>query len=125
MLYISIANKCPFVEQNQDSHDSLVSKILNYAMENFNKPLTLDVLSKEFGFARETLSRILNKFLGESWNSYVNRLRVYKARTLLHNNPDKSIAEIINECGFNSPNTFYRAYMREFGNTPRLTIHTN
>ena len=119
MLYIAIANKYDFIEQKKDSHDFLVSKILNYATDNFNTPLTLDVLSKEFGYARETLSRILNRFLGESWNSYVNRLRAYKAQNLLYQNPDKSISEIIYACGFNSPNTFYRAYMREFGIPPR------
>ena len=124
MLYISIANQCDFVEQKQDAHDALVSKVLNYATENYNKPLTLDVLSKEFGYARETLSRVLNKFLGESWNSYVNRLRAYKAQNLLYNNPNKSILEILYECGFNSPNTFYRAYTREFGVTPRINFTT-
>ena len=120
MLYLSIANQCDFVEQRQDTHDALVSKVLNYATENYNKPLTLDVLSKEFGYARETLSRILNKFLGESWNSYVNRIRAYKAQNILYYNPNKSISEILYECGFNSPNTFYRAFIREFGIHPRV-----
>ena len=125
ILYISISNRCSFIEQAQDTHDSLVSNILNYAQEHYNTPLTLDVLSKEFGYARETLSRILNRFLGESWNSYINRLRAYKAQNLLHENPNKSVLEIIYECGFNSPNTFYRAYTREFGITPRINSHEN
>ena len=121
ILYNAIADKAPFIERQKDSHDFLVSEILNYAADNFNKPLTLDVLSKEFGYARETLSRILHRFLGESWNSYVNRLRVYGAQRLIHENPNTSILEIAYECGFNSPNTFYRAYSREFGFSPRTT----
>ena len=121
ILYIAISEQYDFIEQKKDSHDFLVSKILNYATDNFNTPLTLDVLSKEFGYARETISRILHRFLGESWNSYVNRLRVYNVQRLLHNHPDKSVSEVLYACGFNSPNTFYRAYMREFGIPPRNT----
>lgn len=125
ILYNSIADEYAFVEKQKDSHDFLVSEILNYASDNFNKPLTLDVLSKRFGYARETLSRILHKFLGESWNSYVNRLRVYGAQRLMHQNPNTSVLEIAYECGFNSPNTFYRAYSREFGFSPRTTPGLN
>lgn len=121
LLYVAIADKNEFVERQKDSHDSLISDILNYAQENYEKPLTLDVLSKQFGYARETLSRLLHRFLGESWNSYVNRMRVYKAQQLMQQSPRQSISEIIYKCGFNSPNTFYRAYMREFGVTPRIT----
>lgn len=122
ILYNAIAEDYPFVERQKDSHDYLVSEILNYATDNFNKTLTLDVLSKHFGYARETLSRILHKFLGESWNSYVNRLRVYSAQRMMHDNPTMSILDIAFECGFNSPNTFYRSYSREFGNTPRVFL---
>ncbi len=121
ILYNAIADKYNFVERQKDSHDYLVSEILNYAADNFNKSLTLDVLSKKFGYARETLSRMLHKFLGESWNSYVNRLRVYRAQRMMHENPTLSILEIAFECGFNSSNTFYRAYAREFGYSPRTT----
>ena len=120
-LYMLIADEYPFVERKKDAHDFLVSEILNYAGDNFNSPLTLDVLSQKFGYARETLSRILHRFLGESWNSYVNRLRVYGAQRLMHYNPNKPVLEIAYECGFNSPNTFYRAYLREFGYPPRAT----
>ena len=68
---------------------------------------------------------ILNKFLGESWNSYVNRIRAYKAQNILYYNPNKSISEILYECGFNSPNTFYRAFIREFGIHPRVYAPKN
>ena len=121
ILYNVIAENHPFVERKKDSHDYLVWEILNFADNNFNKNLTLDVLSTEFGYARETLSRILHKFLGESWNSYVNRLRVYRAQRMMHEDPTTSILEIAYECGFNSPNTFYRSYAREFGFSPRST----
>lgn len=121
MLYNLIASKNSFVSRQQDNQAALIVNILNYAEKNFKNALTLDVLSKQFGYARETISRILHQYLQESWNSYVNRLRVYHVQQILAKSPSSSIIDIAFNCGFNSSNTFYRAYLREFGIPPKRT----
>ena len=119
ILYACIAANQPFVESHDDGQQSLVCEILKFANENLSSTLSLEVLSKRFGYARESLSRLLHKHLSESWNSYVNRLRVRLADSLLKEE-NRTVLDVAYACGFNSPNTFYRAYLKEFGTPPRL-----
>ncbi len=114
-----IASKNLFVKRKTDLKGELVCDVLSYASENFSANLTLDELSKKFGYAKESLSRILHKHLNETWNSYLNRLRVNRADEMLKENPNESVYSIAFACGFNSANTFYRAYEKEFGYAPR------
>lgn len=102
-----------------DKKNSLVCDILRYAEENPQADLSLLSIANRFGYSHEYLSRILHKYLMEHWNAYVNRLRVRHADTLLKTNTDRSVLDVAYECGFDSPNTFYRAYKKEFGKTPK------
>lgn len=119
ILYAKVASSIDFIPKKTEKQGELVCEILRFANENYNKTLSLDILSKQFGYAKESLSRILHKHLSESWNSYVNRLRVQHANRILVKNPNKTVLEVAYDCGFNSPNTFYRAYQDEFGHPPR------
>ena len=119
VLYFTISSEYAFVPRIMTSQTNLVCEILKYASENYESPLTLDVLSKKFCYSKDTLSRILNKHLLESWNTYINRLRVLQANRILLEYPEKTVLEVAHSCGFNSANTFYRTYLKEFGYPPR------
>lgn len=119
ILISAIAEKVGLVERIRNTQSQTVCEILKYASNNLEKPLTLDVLSKEFGYSREHISRLLNKYLPENWNTCINRLRVKKAYVLLKDNPDANVLDIALDCGFESANTFYRAYKKEFGVSPK------
>jgi AraC-like DNA-binding protein len=41
---------------------------------------------------------------------YLNRYRIEKISRMRRQNPRLSLLEIAEMCGFESPNTFYRAY---------------
>lgn len=115
----TIAGTAGTVVRKDDKQESLVCEILRYVQGNLTSDLSLAELSLQFGYSREHLSRILHRYLNENWNEYVNRLRVEKAEGLLRERGDKNVLEILLECGFNSPNTFYRAYKKEFTDSPR------
>jgi YesN/AraC family two-component response regulator len=119
ILFYNIAANHTFVSKKMATQSNLVCEILKYATENYEQPMSLDVLSKRFCYAKESLSRILHKHLSESWSTYINRLRVLQANRILLDHPEKSVLEVAYSCGFNSPNTFYRTYLKEFGYPPR------
>lgn len=119
IIYTLIACKNQFIYSIPNKQSSLVCEILQYANEHLFSDLSLSVLSKQFGYSREVISRILHKHLLESWNTYINRLRVQRADTLLKEKQNSTVLYIAFSCGFNSPNTFYGAYMKEFGKAPR------
>lgn len=125
LLLAEISNQTPFTAQKQNKETILICEILRYAENNLTENLSLINLAKKFGYSHEHLSRLLHTHLFESWNSYVNRLRVRKAHNLLSgkNLNQTSVLQIAYDCGFNSSNTFYRAYKKEFGVSPCKNIN--
>ena len=119
ILLGEIAKNTPFVSRERNKQDELLCNLLLYAEQHLNENLSLAVLAKEFGYSREHLSRLLHRYLLENWNQYVNRLRARDADALLRKNSSKNVLDIALACGFDSANTFYRAYKKEFGCPPR------
>ncbi len=118
ILLSFLAETVSLEEHRQDRLSAFVCNVLRYAEANIGEDLSLSALSSRFGYSREHLSRILHKYLTESWSSYVNRLRVKRADALLKEKCGENVLKIAYECGFDSPNTFYRAYKKEFGFPP-------
>lgn len=119
ILLAEIADKTEFVERKTDRQSAIVCDILQYAERHMEEDLSLARLSSLYGFSREHLSRLLHKHLTENWNSYVGRLRARRVHELLREQGGGSVLEAAFACGFESPNTFYRAYKREYGKPPR------
>ncbi len=119
ILLSEIAENVPFVPAKTDKQEALACELLRYAEEHLTGDLSLRTVAKEFGYSHEHLSRVLHKYLPAPWNVYVNRLRARHAHFLMKKYPDRSVLDILYSCGFDSPNTFYRAYKKEFGRKPR------
>lgn len=119
VLLGAIAEKTRFVPRKVMSQNSLVCDILTYASSNLSGDLSLIALSNVFHYSKEHLSRLLGRYITEGWNNYVNRLRVRKTDLLIKSQTKMSVLECAFACGFESSNTFYRAYKKEFGVSPR------
>lgn len=119
ILLGELAECVPFVSRKKDRQSALVCNVLQYAEDHFRENLSLSSVARVTGYSQEHLSRMLHGYLSENWTAYVNRLRVRRAETLLKNDPTLSVLDAAFSCGFDSPNTFYRAYKREFGKKPR------
>ncbi|MBQ4269757.1 MAG: AraC family transcriptional regulator [Clostridia bacterium] len=119
ILIAEIAKNNSFIPRAEVGQTALVCKILQYAETHLFEDVRLVTLSKVFGYSHEHLSRVLHAHLRESWNAYVGRLRARKARGMLKSSPEKTVLQIAFDCGFDSANTFYRAYKKEFGVPPK------
>jgi AraC-like DNA-binding protein len=64
------------------------------------------------------LSQTINRRAGESFSEFINRHRVDAAKGLL-NDPEKPIAMITFDAGFNSESAFYRHFKNFTGQTPK------
>lgn len=118
VLLAEIAEHNPFERRQTDKQSALVNEILKYADAHLNEDLSLRAIAKKFSYSHEHLSRLLHKYLQENWNTFVNRLRVQRANILLKKKT-VSVLSVALDCGFESMNTFYRAYKREFGKPPK------
>ncbi len=101
--------------QSGDYH--VVGNIMNYCNENYHKPLSLSVLSRELHLNKYYISHIMSNKLNIGFNDYINSLRVSGACKLLVNT-DSTITEISDTVGFNTLRTFNRAFSKQMGCTP-------
>jgi AraC-like DNA-binding protein len=81
--------------------------------------LTREVLAGYLETSPRTLSRVLNEGLGQSFNEFVNRLRVQAvAAELADGSRDRDLLQIAFDAGFNSKASFNRAFKAYTGRTP-------
>lgn len=79
--------------------------------------LSLQSLAGRIAVPANQLSRYLNERSELSFFDYINRLRARHASELLLNNKS-SVLDAAFASGFNSKSTFYKAFRREFGQSP-------
>jgi AraC-like DNA-binding protein len=82
--------------------------------------LNLSRLAKRVGVAPKTLSAVLNQHMRKSFSEYVNeyRVREVQGRLLDGETREMTIAGLAYEAGFNSLQTFQRAFKAVSGVTP-------
>lgn len=95
----------------------LTEKIKNYILENYDKDLLLEELSKRFFISKSHLGHTFKKEYGVSPVKFLIKTRVEQAKVLLLCT-SKSITEISNEVGFSNPNYFAYYFQKLVGKTP-------
>ncbi len=96
----------------------LAASLILYVSEHCCEPLTLEMLSKQFGVCRFYLSRTFTKVLHTGFYEYINALRVEHAKKLLLSSSAK-ILDIAMQCGFQSQQTFNRVFKAACSVTPK------
>lgn len=94
-----------------------LEELMNEREIYLNSHLTLSDLAAALGTNRTYLSNYLNRELKVSFYDYVNSFRVARACRMIEANPDVTVSEIVESCGFNSVSTFRRSFSREIGKT--------
>lgn len=85
------------------------NEILNYINSNYAEDITLDFISKKFGFSKYYFSRLFNQYTTYNFSDYLTYRRVRAAESLLLKS-DLPITVISFYAGFNSISTFSRAF---------------
>ncbi len=97
----------------------LFKKILNYINENYSDPnLYGKHVAHKFKISEKYLYTFFKNNMGISYGTYLEDIRLKKAAELLLNT-QMTITEISVKTGFNSQNTFYKAFKRVYKVTPR------
>jgi AraC-like DNA-binding protein len=99
------------------AHSPLVNEIRRLANESISRRITLSDLASAFYLSPFTLSRLFRRETGVSLRSYVIRLRLRKALTMLLYTR-ASLTEIALELGFYDESHFSKAFHVEFGIPP-------
>jgi YesN/AraC family two-component response regulator len=98
-------------------HVSVLKKAEDYILENLSRKISLKEISKTAGFSSPYFSTLFKEEMGENFSSYLNRLRVKKASTLL-TDTNLSLCRIAASCGFKDQSWFSKIFKHYTGMCP-------
>ena len=98
-----------------------IDNVLDYINQNIKQNITLEHLADYFFLSQSYLCRAFKKATGTTVTKYIETKRMLCARQMILEN--ERIIKVYTECGFQDYSTFYRAYQRYFGHSPRQERH--
>lgn len=114
-------------KKSTNKHDEFFNNFVSIVNQQFTNPnLTLEQISKELNISTSYLSQKIKANSGENFSTFINSLRIKKAKKILINNEYKNYTTtaIGLEAGFNSKSSFYRAFKKIEGCTPQEYINS-
>lgn len=89
--------------------NTIIEATTKYICEHFNEEITLDVIADYNHVNKFYLSKLFKEVMGINLFKYINTIRIHNATTLL-TETNKTISEISQECGYNSPKHFCEVF---------------
>ncbi|WP_054742325.1 response regulator transcription factor [Cellulosilyticum ruminicola] len=101
----------------REAPENTMEKILYYIKNNYNKELRLEFLAELFNYNSAYLGKSFKNYTGESFNVYVDKLRIDKAKELLLNK-DMRVYQISKEVGYKHIDYFHSKFKKYVGLSP-------
>lgn len=98
-------------------HHGDMNRVLNYIADHYADPLTLEQLADMLHVSESYFCQLFRKSNGLSPKEYIVKVRTAAAAQQLKET-DRSVLDIAENCGFNSPSNFYAAFKRITGKSP-------
>lgn len=98
-------------------HKDLIYRAINYIKRHSSEQLTLEDVARYTGFSPTYFSKIFKEELSCTFNTYLNRVRIDRGKSLLLNGA-LSISEICYMVGFQDESYFIKVFRKYIGVTP-------
>ena len=112
-LYIE---KAKFVSGKPSTERPLVAQIAEYIEANYMHNITLESISKLFGYSPNYFSALFKQNFYTGITQYVNYIRIEKSLPLLKK---QKISTIYYSCGFANPQQYFLNFKKYLGCTPK------
>ena len=99
------------------SERGLGHRILTYISEHACEEITLETASHALGISASHLSHFFSEHLHTNFRRFINAIRIERARLLMRD-PNLTLTEICDACGYTNMRTFRRAFQLEMGCLP-------
>ena len=107
-----LAAHYPPCEREESRESSFAADVLRYIDEHFTEPITSSDVAAVFGYSPNYFSALFNRCIRENFREYLGGVRLKKTEELLRREPTAGVGAAARLCGFDSPNTYYRAKKR-------------
>ena len=99
------------------SSEGIMNNILHYIDHNYTANLKLETIAPLFGYNSAYLGKIFTKQVGESFNSYLDRVRIEHSKELLQEDQLK-VYEISERVGYKNVDYFHKKFKKYVGESP-------
>lgn len=106
-----------FNDHNEHSEGNLLNQIIEYIHEHYDQDISLSELAEKFHMNYSYLSWYFKHRTSENLTTYINKIRIEKAKELLKYSDD-SISQISAKIGFSEHNYFSKVFKKFSGMTP-------
>src|ERR1700722_10298555 len=104
---------------NFSEHEGIrIGAIYNYIMQQYDKPITLEDVSRQAHMTPQAFCRYFKKHTLHTFVSFLNEVRINEACKKLTDGNYDSIATVAYNCGFNSITNFNRVFKGVTGKSP-------
>ena len=95
----------------------LLNEVMNYIELHLNERITLEETAKHFYVSVSTITQLFRQKMGTSFYRCVTQRRLIAAKVRIGNG--ESLEDVSRAVGFADYSSFYRAFKKEYGITPR------
>ena len=108
-------------ETDKEGYRLILMEYIEKEKPYLDPTLTLPRLSKRLSIHHRYLSQIINESYNKNFNDFINEYRIKESKKMLReeNGDKKTMLEIAYYAGFNSKSSFYDAFKKNTGLTPR------
>ena len=115
-----VSELCMYYDKKYDfeanATDSVPVKVFKYVNRNYLQNITYQTIMDEFFVSKPVINTIIHNYTGKTLREYIEYLRLNDAVNSMGGG--KSMKAVAKLSGFSNYSTFYRAYVREFGEPP-------
>lgn len=105
------------IQTTTNYSNKAIQPIITYLNNHYTENITLDMLQDKFFISKYHLCRIFREATGLSIFEYVRKKKLALARDF--KNSGMNLIDVANKSGFSDYSSFYRAYQKEFGCSPK------
>ncbi|MEA4983483.1 MAG: AraC family transcriptional regulator [Paludibacter sp.] len=102
-------------EKSRNEYLARINRVLEYVEHHYTESVKLETLASVASFSPFHFHRIFTVLTGETPADYFQRIRIEKAAQQLKDYPQKSISDVVFDCGFSSMALFARTFKKHFG----------